>query len=350
MKAVVIERPNIVELRELETPRLGPDDVLVRSLSVGICNTDLEIIGGLLPSSRVTYPCIPGHEWSGMVAEVGSNVRSIAEGDRVVVEGMIPCNHCRSCNAGETNLCSNYDQIGFTRPGGFAELVAVPEHVVHRLPDHVSLDAGALIEPASCVLRAFDRGRPDPQAAIGVIGIGTLGSISIQLARHFEARLVVAYGIRKEELVLAKQLGADHTINAEDEDVERQTTSLVPGGLDLVLETAGAVPAVELATRIVRVGGRVILVGTVGEGRMLQLPSDRFVRKDMEVIGSLSYTSAAWRRTVEILQEGELDLERVITHRFGLPDFRSAIELMRNRQGSVAKILLEHAAHPSRTP
>src|SRR5919109_1473393 len=135
MKAVVIERPHTAAYREVERPVFGPNEVLVRSRRVGICRTDLEILRGEVPPAWVRYPCVPGHEWSGTVTAVGDAVTDLHPGDAVVCEGMVPCRHCPRCRTGQTNLCENYGQLGFSRAGGGAELVAVPRHIVHRLPD-----------------------------------------------------------------------------------------------------------------------------------------------------------------------------------------------------------------------
>jgi L-iditol 2-dehydrogenase len=342
MKAVVIERPHEIGLRDVETPSCGPDDVLIRSHKAGVCRTDLELFEGLLDERWVRYPCIPGHEWSGTVDEVGANVAELAPGDRVVSEGMIPCNRCRRCRAGETNLCENYDQLGFTRGGGFGEFVLAPRHTVHRLPEHVSFEAAVLIEPASCVLRALERSRPQPGEAIGVVGIGTLGSLAVQLARLYGPRAIVAYGIRAEELALAERLGADHAVNVEATDAAAETRRLLGDGLDLVVETAGAVPAVELATRVVRLGGRVALLGIAGEGRVLELPADRIVLDDLQVIGTVSYTSAVWSSVLRLVESRLVDFEPIVTHRFPVAKFEEAFALMDRREGTVGKILLEH--------
>jgi 2-desacetyl-2-hydroxyethyl bacteriochlorophyllide A dehydrogenase len=344
MKAVVIERPHEIAWREVEPPVGGADDVLIRSQKTGVCRTDIEVFQGELEERWVTYPCIPGHEWSGTVAEVGRNVSEFRPGDRVVSEGMIPCNRCRRCRKGETNLCENYDQLGFTRGGGYGELVLAPRHVVHRLPDHVSFESGVLIEPASCVLRAFERTRPQAGEAIGVVGIGTLGSIAVQLARLFAPRTIVAYGIRPDELAFAERLGVDHVVNVADADGEEETMRLLGEALDVVIETAGAVPAVELATRVVREGGRVGLLGIAGEGRMLELPADRIALRDIEVSGVVSYTSAVWTAMMRLVEAGLVDLDRIVTHRFPAGEFHEAFALMDQREGNVVKILLEHAA------
>jgi 2-desacetyl-2-hydroxyethyl bacteriochlorophyllide A dehydrogenase len=340
LRAVVIERPGAVALRELDAPLCGPDDVVVHSRAAGVCRTDLEVLRGELDPRWVRYPCVPGHEWSGEIAEVGEAVEGLTVGVRVVCEGMIPCGRCRRCAVGDTNLCENYDQLGFTRVGGYGELVLVPARVVHRLPDDVGFDEGVLVEPASVILRALERARLSAGEAVGVVGVGTLGSLAIRLARLSGAERVVAYGVREEELELARSLGADETVDVSASDAG--TT-----GLDLVVETAGAVPAVELATRLVREGGRVLLLGIAGEGRTLAaLPADRVALRDLELIGSVGYTSAVWARVVELLHAGRLDLAPIVTHRFPLAEFERAFELMENRRGVVAKIVLEHEPSP----
>ena len=343
MKAVVIERPHQVDYVELDTPTAGAGEIVVRSHVAGVCRTDLEMLhGGLTDPRWVRFPLIPGHEWSGTVAELGEGVTEFSVGDRVVCEGMIPCNRCARCREGETQLCLNYDQIGFTRGGGYGEYVRVPRHVVHLLPDSVSFAAGVLVEPAACVLRGLDRGRPRPGDTIGIIGIGTLGSLAVTLARLHAPGALVAYGVRNEELEFARRLGASATVHVGEEDPVSATDRLVGGGLDLVIETAGAVAAVDLATRLVRPGGRVVLLGIAGEGTMLELPADRIMFGDMDVIGSCSYPTSAWSSVVRLLEHGLIELDPLVTHRFPAEHFQDAFELMNNRDGVVAKVLLEH--------
>jgi 2-desacetyl-2-hydroxyethyl bacteriochlorophyllide A dehydrogenase len=337
VKAVVIERPGEIALREIEDPVCGPGEVVVRSRAAGVCRTDIEVLRGELDLRWVRYPCVPGHEWSGEIAQVGDGVEGFVPGDRVVCEGMIPCGRCRRCLASDTNLCENYDQLGFTRAGGYGELVLAPARIVHRLPEHVSFEAGVLVEPGSVVQRALERARLTAGESVGVVGVGTLGSLAIVLARLAVPMRIAAYGIREEELELARRLGADDVV-----DVSAGAPPL--GELDLVLETAGAVPAVELATRLVREGGRVVLLGIAGEGKTLApLPADRIALRDLELIGSVGYTSAAWARVVGLLAGRRVDFSPIVTHRFPLEQFERAFDLMENREGIVAKIVLEHA-------
>jgi 2-desacetyl-2-hydroxyethyl bacteriochlorophyllide A dehydrogenase len=337
MHAVVVEGPNQVAYREVEPPVAGPQDVVVQSRVAGLCRTDIEMMTGQFTDPRwVRYPVIPGHEWAGTVVEVGAQVQAVRAGDRVVCEGMIPCHRCRRCRAGETQWCDHIEALGFTRPGGYAELVAVPEKVVHRLPDHVSFDAGVLVEPASVVLNGLEKARPRSGEAVGVIGVGTLGSLAIALLALASPARIVAYGVRPEELELARRLGATDTVLSG-----RGTPA--EGELDLVVETAGQPAAIELATALCRPGGRVVLLGIAGEGRALTLPSDLLVGKDMALIGSIAYPAAVWSRVVGLVSERVLNLDPIVTHRFPAREFAEAVRLMDDRRGIVAKVVLEHA-------
>jgi 2-desacetyl-2-hydroxyethyl bacteriochlorophyllide A dehydrogenase len=336
MRAVVVDAPNEVAYREVPEPTVGAGEVLVRSREAGLCRTDIEMMTGVFTDPRwVRFPLIPGHEWAGTVVDVGAGVDSVAVGDRVVCEGFIVCHRCRRCRAGETQWCERIEALGFTRPGGYAELVAVPERIVHRLPEHVSFDAGVLVEPASVVLRGIEKARPEPGEAVGVIGVGTLGALAISLLALHSPSRIVAFGVRDEELELARRLGATDTHLARDDTPEAEE-------LDLVVETAGAPVAVELATQLCRPGGRAVLLGIAGEGRTLTLPSDLLVGKDMALIGSIAYPASTWSRVVALLAEGVLDLDPVVTHRFPISEFEDAVRLMDDRRGIVAKIVLEH--------
>jgi L-iditol 2-dehydrogenase len=207
---------------------------------------------------------------------------------------------------------------------------------VHRLPEHVSFDAGVLVEPASVVLRGLEKAGPLPGEAVGVIGVGTLGALAIALLRLHSPSRIVAHGVREEELELARRLGATEVVLAGD--------GTPPAAeLDLVVETAGAPVAVTLATQLCRPGGRAVLLGIAGEGRTLTLPSDLLVSEDMTLIGSIAYPASTWSRVVGLISDRVLDLDPIVTHRFPMADFEDAVRLMDDRRGIVAKIVLEHA-------
>jgi L-iditol 2-dehydrogenase len=214
-------------------------------------------------------------------------------------------------------------------------LVTVPARVVHQLPDHVSFDAGVLVEPASVVLHGLEKAQPQPGETVGVIGIGTLGSLALTLLRLYSPSRLVAYGVREEELELAVALGATEVVRI-GADTPR------PAEFDLVVNTAGAPSAIAHAAAICRPGGRAVLLGIAGEESTLTLPSDLLTGKDMALIGSLAYPSATWSRVVGLVSDRVVDFDPIVTHRFPAAEFREAIRLMDERHGVVAKIVLEH--------
>lgn len=344
MRAIVIDQPNSVVLRDVETPTPGAGEVRVRSVLAGVCRTDIDIVTGALDPRWVRFPVVPGHEWSGIVDEVGAGVTSLEPGQRIVCEGNIGCMSCPRCRAGDTHLCQNYDAVGFTRGGGWGEFVVVPARILHTLPDHVSFEAASLVEPGSCVVKALGRARIEPAETVGIVGVGAMGALAIRIARLRSPASIIAYGVRDEELELALTLGADAVVNVGRGDAESETLKLAGGGLDVVVETAGAVPAVELATRVVREGGRVVVLGIAGHGQELTLPADRIPLRDLSILGSVGYTTAAWAHMVALLRESLVDLDPIVTHRFPLEQFEDAFALMDERRGVVGRIVLEHAA------
>jgi len=336
MRAIIVEARGRHAFRNVETPGYAADEVLVRSVAAAMCGTDVKIMHGLLPAGVVTYPCIPGHEWSGVVEAVGGDVSDLSPGDRVVSEGILRCGRCARCLTGETNLCENYSQLGFTRAGGFGGFVATPRRVVHRLPDGVGFDAAALVEPLACIVHAFDRGRVTRGDAVAIIGSGGLGSLAVLLARHVGARRVTVYGVSETELALARRLGADEAVRViEPVDAEPA---------DVVMETSGAPTAARTAVRAARRGGRVVLLGTGGEGTTITFHDDEIVRRQLDIVGSLSYTAVAWMTSLRLVAETAIDVRPVITHRFSAADYKAALRLFEDRTEAVGRIVLSHEA------
>ncbi len=175
-----------------------------------------------------------------------------------------------------------------------------------------------------------------------MIGIGTLGSLAVSLGGLYSPGALLAYGVREEELDFARRLGATTTVHVGEQDAVATTHGELGGGLDIVIETAGSVAAVELATRLVRPGGRVVLLGVAGAGKTLELPADRIMLADMDLIGSCSYPTSSWSSVLRLLERGLVDFEPLVTHRFPAASFEEAFAVLEERKGTVAKVLLEH--------
>jgi 2-desacetyl-2-hydroxyethyl bacteriochlorophyllide A dehydrogenase len=344
MKALCISAPGQASVTDLALPAIGPQEVLIRSHAVGICGSDVELYRGTRPEGFYRYPVIPGHEWSGEIVEVGDAVRTLVPGQKVVVEGILSCGSCENCRMGLTNLCeAGYDEIGFTRPGGLAEYVAVPARQVHVLPDNASLEEAALLEPAAVVAHAFLRVSPQAGCSVAVIGDGTIGQLAVQMARLFSPAEILVLGSRENRLELARQLGATRTVNLGYEDPLPVARALSRGrGMDLVFEGGSRSSGVKLALDLARRGGTVLLEGIAGAAAQLNLESDVFVLKHLSVQGIFGAHTAAWTYTVQLFRSGCLNLAPLITHRFALSDYQTALNVLADRQGHTLKVLLLH--------
>jgi 2-desacetyl-2-hydroxyethyl bacteriochlorophyllide A dehydrogenase len=340
MKALLTNKPHEFEVREVPVPWIGPHDVLLKTKYVGLCRSDIEIMQGVLPDQWVRYPIIHGHEWVGKVVSTGAKVTRFKPDDKVVSEGIIRCDQCENCKSGKTNLCLNYDQIGFSRAGGCAEFLVVPEHVVHLLSNQVDELNGALIEPASCVAHGVLRADPKPGEIIAIIGPGTLGLLALKIFKLFNPQKLIMIGINETRRDFSLKMGATDYINAENEDVVERVKELSNGrGPDIVFESAGHPLAVKQALQVAKVGGRVILEGNAGVNQSITLPSDIFQSKDLTVEGIFSYTSQVWSQVVNWVNHGELVLADIVTHQFPLQDFGQALNVMDDPNALVGKIV-----------
>jgi 2-desacetyl-2-hydroxyethyl bacteriochlorophyllide A dehydrogenase len=332
VRALVVSAPGRVALEERDEPEAAPGSVLVRPTVVGLCGTDLEIVDGSIDPEYVRLPLVLGHEWSGVVVDPGSSADGPVPGTRVVVEGIVPCRHCGSCVAGDTNLCETYDELGFTRDGAAADLVVAPAELVHTLAPSVSPESGALVEPAAVVWRALVRAAPRPGLRVLVIGDGTVGLLAVTLVRLWSPASVTLLGARAEQATLASSAGADRFLT---------DPHAAGAGYDLVIEAAGVPAAVASALAAPRRGGSVVLLGLAAHGQTVELPIDDLVNGDITVAGSFSYTSSAWGQVVDLLNAGRLDLGFLVTHRYRLEDWDEALSTLRSATGTRGKVLLD---------
>ncbi len=331
MRALVVRGPGMVSVEELPAPRWSVGHTLIRPTVVGICGTDLEIIDGRIDPAYVRLPLVIGHEWAGVVvrSDDAPNVPDV--GTRVVVEGIVPCGRCPACACGDTNVCETYDEFGFTRAGAASELVLAPTSLVHSLEDRVSDESAALIEPAAVVLRALLRAAPRPGLRVLVVGDGSVGLLAVALVRLWSPAHVTMLGARTEQGALAISAGADRFVTDPHDAGD---------GYQLVIEAAGVPAAVESALSAAGRGGTVVLLGLAGSDVRVPLAIDNLVNADLQVIASFSYTRAAWRQVVELLNSGRLDLTFLVTHALPLEDWAEAVGTLRNGTGVRGKVVL----------
>jgi 2-desacetyl-2-hydroxyethyl bacteriochlorophyllide A dehydrogenase len=336
MQAILITKPPHFELASVPDPRCGPGEVVIRTAFCGICGTDLEILRGGMPEGFARYPGVPGHEWTGVVEEVGSGVTQCRMGDRVSVEGYLPCGKCPRCLAGEFNLCPGHDQIGMTRNGGLAEYVAAPAQSCHLVSEHVGLDEALMVEPASTVVRGIKRADPRPRSTAAVIGCGPIGLIAARVLALYDPASLLGIDLAPTQHAMAVRAGFTEFASNPDSRELRDRSGA--DGWDVVVVAAGGARPLEMAIQIVRAGGTIVAIGSSPDSVKLETPANLFVTRDLRIEGILGYTTESWVRTLEWLTSGRLRLGDLITHRRTIREFDQALALVESRSEPIGKV------------
>jgi L-iditol 2-dehydrogenase len=319
MKALVFQAPQQAVLADLQRPEYGPDEVLVRSRSVGICHSDFELYEGryIIP---VQYPVIPGHEWCGEVAEIGRDVRGVKVGDRVVGE----------CVVGPEGR----DHFGFSIDGANAEFFRARAEWLHVLPDELSDTAGALVEPFSVAYsatRAADR--IDPSDRVAVIGGGPIGLLCVAAASAYQAAVTLIEP-QQSRRAFGLDLGARHALDPGAHDFADAVAEITGGaGFDVVLEAAGAPAAMASALELAAPAARVVFVG-ISIGNSAPADLGLVQSKALQITGIIG-SAGLWPRTIRFLASGVIDPTSIVTARFPLTDGLAALDAARDTAANV---------------
>ncbi|WP_395109549.1 zinc-binding dehydrogenase [Actinomadura sp. SCN-SB] len=317
-RSVVVEAPGRFRLAESAVPGPGPGEALVRVAAAGLCGSDRELYEGSRPPGFVSYPIVPGHEWSGTVVAVGEGTDPTLTGAKVVGEGYRGCQRCARCRDGAPNLCaSGYDETGFTRSGAFADHLLVPARLLHVLPEDADLRAAALLEPAAVIAAAVRHAALRPGETAAVVGAGTLGMLALQLLAAASPSLLVGIDPRPGRAEPALAAGA--------------TAVCLPGeaaeaAFDVVVETAGRPGTARAAVALARRGGRVVLTGITGDASDA-VPTTLLVTRALTVHTVFGAGPADWAYAVRAFGTGVLRPAPLVTHELPLADFETALKL-----------------------
>jgi L-iditol 2-dehydrogenase len=334
MKAVMKTRPEPgVEAVEVPVPRVSGDEALIRVRAAAICGSDLGIYNYTPAYSRMRLPVVLGHEFAGEVAETGPDVQGFRVGDRVLAESVKACGACSFCRAGMSNLCDASTLFGIHTDGGFAEYVAVPAPLLHRVPDSMSFEEAALVEPLSNALHFVRDITPFKLGDLVVVqGCGPIGLFSAQLFRLGGARvLVTGLAADSARFRIAEELGLE-TLNIEEESLAERVKGLSGGsGADVAFVATGAPQAVKQALEIVRKRGHVTVVGIFG----VDVPVDmtRVVRRELTIAGAYDARPANFNQSISLITEGSVNVLDVLTHRFSLDQAEEAFRVALDRSG-----------------
>ncbi len=332
MMAAVLHAPGDLRYEKWNIPEIGDRDVLLRIRAAGNCGSDLHRI---MVEGTYHFPCIPGHEFSGEIVEMGRDVREYTVGDRVTAAPLIPCMKCEWCLHGQYNLCEDYDYVGSRSDGAFAEFMKIPSANVVKLPDNVDFEEGAMTDPAAVALHAIRRtGGIRAGETVAVLGAGPIGMLSCQWARIMGAQKVIATDVLNEKLSIMEEIGVDAVINAREAGVVERIMEETEGtGADLLIETAGSVETHCQALLAARKRGRIVHIGRAYTDVLL--PDEIFTkifRRELNVYGAVnsnfSLHDNEWKTVLRYVSSGKLRMKPLISHRLPLADIFSTFGKM----------------------
>ncbi|MBK9314181.1 MAG: zinc-binding dehydrogenase [Acidobacteria bacterium] len=332
--------PRSVELREMEIPEIGEEDVLLQVGAVSVCGSDVHQYHGT-QSWAVRTPVVLGHEFGGIVARAGKRVRGFKEGDRVVSETAASiCGHCIYCRAGEYNLCPERKGFGYGINGAMSNYVSVPERCLHHIPDSLPFERAALTEPCCVAYNCVAvKSKVRPGDTVVVFGPGPIGLLCAEMARINGAGNLIIAGMAQDasRLEAARQLGVTHAVNIQEVSLTDLLREIGDGlGAHLVIDAAGASAALKSAMEIVRPGGQITKVGWGPQP--LNFSLDPLVQKAVTLQGSFSHTFQNWEQVVSMLASGQINLQPVISRVAGLEDWKDCFDGMHD--GAYVKSVL----------
>jgi L-iditol 2-dehydrogenase len=339
MKALVYYGPEDIRLSEIANPKPAPGEALIQVKACGVCGSDVH--GYLGITGRRIPPMVMGHEFSGQVAEVGAGVAGIEAGDRVAPYPVIFCGDCAPCRRGDVHLCLNKKALGvLSCNGAMAEYVSVPSKLLFKLDDSVSYELGSMMEPLAVSYRGVNRAGDVAGKNVLVVGSGTIGLLATAILRTRHPERIFVSDTNDARLDVAKRMGADVVINPRRDnlaDIIRRATN--GAGADVALEAVGATPTVEQAMAGLRMGGTAVWIGN--SAKMIELDMQQIVTRELRVVGSFLYSFQEFQEVAEMLNQGKLTLEPMISLR--APMTEKGVELfakLAKNPGSLIKVIL----------
>lgn len=340
MKAAVWTGKEILEIKEMPLPEIGEEEALIKVRAAGICATDYHIISGKLKIGKA--PNVQGHEICGEIYMINTKRTDLKLGQRCVVATSIGCGHCDYCKQGKQYICNESSEIGyFPHNGGYAEYVKVPVSAIVPISNKVSDKAGAILESAVCPTESLMRVGIPFSGSVVVLGTGPAGLAFIMVSKLMGASKVIAIVRDKKSTDRAFNYGATHVINIKETDADIALLKITNGKkVDVVIEATGAKSMIESCFNYVKKGGNVILYGIPSDEEQTIYPTKKIIVDEITVSGAVGNTKA-WEPLVKMIENGALDLEKMVTHEFKLEDINKAFDLYRNHDKKLIKAIIE---------
>ena len=338
MRQAIMTQPGKIILREVPLPEIQPDEVLIQVKRIGVCGSDIHVFHGQHPYT--SYPVVQGHEVSGVIADLGAQVESFSQGDTVVFMPQVTCGECYPCRHGMYHICDNLKVMGFQTSGAAQEFFPVKAEMVLKLPETVSLDHAALVEPIAVAVHALSRFGNVAGLNVLVLGAGTIGNLVAQVAVASGAKRVMITDVSPYKLEKARQCGLEYVVNAAQEDLGQAILSTFgPDKADLILECVGVQDTITQAVTNARKGSPIVVVGVFGEKPLVDL--GLLQDRELSLIGTLMYQKKDYERAIELVTNGKLHLDQMVTHRFPFEDYLHAYQAIESSDGKYMKVMID---------
>ncbi|MDD5017400.1 MAG: zinc-dependent alcohol dehydrogenase family protein [Eubacteriales bacterium] len=337
MKALVYDEPKKFSIKEIETPKCGDNQVLIRVNVCGVCKTDIHIHNGDFISK---FPLTPGHEFAGVVEKVGANVTDFKSGDRVVADNTVLCGYCYYCRRNQPLYCDNFYSLGVTGPGGFAEYVVVNHDKVFKISDDLSFDTASFVEPTACAIHGMDRINIKNGDTVLMFGSGPTGIILAQLLKHGGAGKVVVAAPSQFKLDVLNNLGIDTVKIERDNDSanEAKIRELSPKGYDVIIDATGAFSVLQLCFKYAKKGSKIVVYGVCDASDKIEISPYDVFSQEYEIIGSFAQTHC-FDRAINALETSIVKVDNLVTHKFNLSDYAEALDVVASGKNNM-KVLI----------
>lgn len=336
MKAAMLHGVKDLRVEDVDVPGVGIGEVLVKIKAATTCGTDVKIYQRGYVEKIIKLPTIFGHEWAGEVVEVGEDLDWPKKGMRVRAGNSAPCLHCNMCQKGKYNLCENMIWLW----GAYAEYIEVPARIVlvnmQEIPSHVSFEEAAITEPLACVLHGVEEANVKLGDTVAVVGAGPIGLLHLLTVKKMGAEKIVVIDLVDERLNVAKELGADETINAGKENSVEKVRQLTGGyGADIVIEAIGSPATWEQALRLARKGGTILEFGGCPPGTEIKLNTEMLHYGELTVLGAFHTTPLHFRKALNLISSRTVDVRPLVTKRMRLEDIKQAFEILSTSKNEI---------------
>ena len=338
MKQQVMIEPGKITFREIPIPELKENEVLIKIMRIGVCGSDIHVYYGKHPYT--SYPVTQGHEVSGIIEKVGSKVTELKTGDKVTIQPQVVCGKCHSCLHGNYHICDELKVMGFQTTGMASEFFVTDSDRILKLPNDMSFEQGAMIEPMAVACGVFTKTDDLNGLNVIVLGAGPIGNLTAQTAKALGAKSVLITDVSDFRLEIAKKVGIDYTINPLMQNLSEEIVKAFgPDKADLIIECVGINQTINDAIANARKGTDIVLVGVFGDKPVVDLGTVQ--DRELRLIGMLMYQTKEYLKAIELVNSGKIQLEPLMTKHFKFEDYDEAYQYIENKKDEAMKIFID---------